>query len=120
MQTFILVLIVLIGLYLTWKLTKALVSVLVCLVLIALGAYFVLPLVLDPDRALAFEEMEAKTKHVLEQNFKKAKSFTVDEIVAPLCSKLEPVRQIEQEIEKQKRASRQAPDRTNGPAERSQ
>ncbi len=103
MQSFVLILVVFIGLYLTWKLTKALVSVFVCLVLMALGAYFILPYVLDEQGTSILDGVGAEGKAILERNLDKAKSLAEDEIVKPLKSKLEPALELEKELKSLKK-----------------
>ena len=100
MQSLTLICVVLIGLYLTWKLTRALLSVLFCLILIVLGAYFVLPLVLDPNSTETLDQMTIEGRAVLDHKLEQAKSFAEDEIVKPLKSKLKPIYNADQDLKK--------------------
>ena len=96
------ILLLLVSIYLVWKITKALVQAIVFTIILGVGAYFGAAYVLGDDQEAALNDLTERGAALVDDTIEGAKDLTKETVLEPLKETVKPVHDLDEALNKQK------------------
>lgn len=96
------ILLLLVSIYLVWKITKALVQAIVFTIILGVGAYFGAAYVLGDDQEAVLNDLTERGAALVDDTIEGAKDLTKETVLEPLKETVKPVHDLDEALNDQK------------------
>ena len=101
-EIIVIIVLLIVSVYIVWKITKALVQAIIFTIILGVGAYFGAAYVLGDDQEGALNDLTERGAALVDDTIEGAKDLTKEKVLEPLKETVKPVHDLDEALNEQK------------------